>query len=199
MKIFSSFQIYSQQYNSPIDPAQSQLSVVPYGIHNSGQNRTFSPGMSGSNNDLRNMGMISHVSPPNDPHYPASSHDLTTVASRPDLQWMVTTSNIDMRTVTPPNAMVSHAGQYNPGLTSNVTNSSMADISHHPPPPYGRIQSSLRSHRDIGPSSSTGISHRGPGSRNHKSSLPSKPKGTPGRKRKVEDHQVNKNRHSHKT
>nr|XP_039253751.1 fos-related antigen 2-like [Styela clava] len=161
---------YPHQYNSPVESHNQHLtSIVPYG-HSTGQ-RSFSPGMSGSAGDLRGMGIPGHVSADAEAHYSPSPRDLTTVANRPDLQWMVTTSNIDMRTITPPNAVVSHSG-HNQGMHYNSalpqgTNSSAVSISHT---------------GFAGPSSST-IDQK-PIARNKNG----KPKGTPGRKRKVEDH-----------
>lgn len=87
-------------------------------------------------------------------------NDLTTVTNAPDMQWMVTTSNIDIRTLTPPSTV----GASNTlGSSYNTT--------------YQGYQSTRTTPRVQNKSNLTKAN---------------KPKGTPGRKRKIEDHQVNK-------
>ncbi|XP_078491965.1 transcription factor protein isoform X1 [Ciona intestinalis] len=105
------------------------------------------------------------------------SHDLPTVMSRPDLQWLVTTSNVGMRTRTPPNTVSSpHVGR--------TDESSAITISHHDLPHHRFQQGELP----------PPLQRTNTGNKRVKmeanSAVPPRPKGTPGRKRKFQDHEL---------
>ena len=115
-------------------------------------------------------------------------HDLPTVFSRSDMQWL-TTSSTDMRTQSPLNTSSPRSkmpplypSQPTPPNVSLLQQSSLDDS---PSASLGRHQ--FRQQTTPGTSSQAAPSSR---SKKASSSNPTKPKGTPGRKRKFQDHEV---------
>ena len=119
------------------------------------------------------------------PDNPRVIHDLSTISRRSDLDWL-TTTNTEIRTQSPHNTSSPRPPMYpsqptppnvaiNPQRSGENPSSSAATSGH----PHFR-------HHDL----SGNLRSQSRGNKKGSSSNPSKPKGTPGRKRKFQDHEV---------
>uniref|UniRef100_H2YSV4 BZIP domain-containing protein n=1 Tax=Ciona savignyi TaxID=51511 RepID=H2YSV4_CIOSA len=165
---FDSDPVYNQH---PDHHLNQTLRTYPYGPPS---DLGYPQPLYGSSGDLRQIPQPMAGIPPGYEHNANQTHDLPTIIRRPDLQWLVTTSNVGLRTRTPPNTVSSsHVGRMEE-TSSSVT------ISHHDlpnqrfqadqfPPP---LQRSTNKRAKLDSSGQT------------------RPKGTPGRKRKFQDHEL---------
>ena len=121
-------------------------------------------------------------------------NDLTTVVARSDLQWM-TTSSTDMRTQSPLNTS-SPRPKMPPIYQSQVTSSNISLIAQRSLDDETSGAGALGHHQFAQSSYGRGTSQIVPPLQRSKktaaaSTNPPKKKGTPGRKRKFQDHEVN--------
>jgi len=118
--------------------------------------------------------------------------DLPVVLNRPDLQWLVTTSNVDIRTLTPPNTVSSpHVGMP-PRYHAQPGSPSTQPVGHHMMDDRSTSSATI-SHHHILPryqNASERPTQSTAAKRGTTVAGQTKPKGTPGRKRKVPDHEV---------
>ncbi|XP_076816259.1 uncharacterized protein LOC143462102 [Clavelina lepadiformis] len=182
--------INTQAYRPYTYGATVETSIPPH-LYDS---TISSPGGYGSQGDLRQIGGSQPILGMSGygENQLNSHHDLPAIINRPDLQW-ITTSNTDLRTqspnnsssprINPPPAYNNHTSPPNrtvhPQSSLEDAASSTAIITHHHlsahgfssasanPPPLQRV----RKKTPIG-------------------TIPPKPKGTPGRKRKFQDHEL---------
>ena len=153
-----------------------------------------SPSIGFDNQDVRHIVPSQQVTamPSIQENSQLASHDLNTISSRRDLQWLTTTST-DMRTQSPFSTSSPHPSipTYYPSQPTPPNITLNPQSSFDEPPSVGASMSHSQfvpaaySTANLPPSTS-----RSQKAKKASSSNPTKPKGTPGRKRKFQDHEV---------